>query len=202
MDEGNSNEKDFRMSLGKQAKILTESQQKVVLRHLSEGRHAKRNIVMFLLSVDAALRAKEIASLEWSMLTDATGALTDEVRLQDRASKGRSGGVVFMSKRLKAALATYSQGQELTGKVIKSQRNKAMSPQVVTNWFFNLYRDLGYEGCSGHSGRRSCITRWARNITAAGGSLRDVMHLARHSSIVMTQRYIEVSEDACRRVVG
>jgi integrase/recombinase XerD len=35
---------------------------------------------MFLLSCDAALRAKEIALLEWSMLTDATGALTDEIR--------------------------------------------------------------------------------------------------------------------------
>lgn len=78
------------MSLGKQAKTLTDAQQKVVLKHLSDGRHAKRNTVMFLLSVDAALRAKEIASLEWSMLTDASGTLSDEIRLQDRASKGRS----------------------------------------------------------------------------------------------------------------
>ena len=190
------------MSLGKQAKTLTDAQQRVVLKHLSEGRQSKRNIVMFLLSCDAALRAKEIASLEWSMLTDATGALTDEIRLQDRASKGRSGGVVFMSKRLKAALIAYSHDQALTGRVIRSQTGKPISPQVVTNWFFNLYRDLGYEGCSSHSGRRTAITAWARKISSVGGSLRDVQALARHSSIAMTQRYIEVSEDACRRVVG
>ena len=30
----------------------------------------------------------------------------------------------------------------------------------------------------------------------------DVQSLARHSSLQMTQKYIEVSEDACRRVVG
>jgi integrase len=190
------------MALSKQAKTLSDAQQRVILNHLSQGRHSKRNRVMFLLSCDAALRAKEIASLEWSMLTDATGALTDEIRLVDKASKGRSGGVVFMSKRLKSALAEYSRDHAVTGTVIKSQTGKPMSPQVVTNWFFNLYRDLGYEGCSGHSGRRTAITRWARNITAAGGSLKDVMHLARHSSIAMTQRYIEVSEKACRRVVG
>lgn len=190
------------MALGKQAKTLTDAQQRVVLKHLAEGRHAKRNTVMFLLSVDAALRAKEIASLEWSMLTDATGALTDEIRLVDRASKGRSGGVVFMSKRLKAALAEYRRDQAMTGRVIKSQTGKAMSPQVVTNWFFNLYRDLGYEGCSSHSGRRTAITTWARKISLVGGSLRDVQALARHSSIAMTQRYIEVSEVACRKVVG
>jgi integrase len=190
------------MSLGKQAKTLSDAQQRVILNHLNQGRHSKRNTVMFLLSCDAALRAKEIASLEWSMLTDASGALTDEIRLQDRASKGRSGGVVFMSKRLKAALIGYAEAEKLTGRVIKSQRGKPMAAQVITNWFFRLYRELGYDGCSSHSGRRTAITTWARKISSVGGSLRDVQALARHSSIAMTQRYIEVSEDACRRVVG
>ena len=35
-----------------------------------------------------------------------------------------------------------------------------------------------------------------------GGSLLDVQSLARHSSLQMTQRYIEVSEDAMKKVVG
>ena len=190
------------MSLGKQAKTLTEAQQRIVLSHLVSGRHAKRNTLMFLLSVDAALRAKEIASLEWSMLTDATGALTDQIRLQDRASKGKSGGVIFISKRLKAALEVYAHDQGREGAIIKSQRGRQMSAQIVVNWFFNLYRDLGFEGCGSHSGRRTAITSWARKISSVGGSLRDVQAMARHSSIAMTQRYIEVSEDACRRVVG
>ena len=107
-----------------------------------------------------------------------------------------------MSKRLKLALIDYSRDQELTGQIVKSQSGKSMAPQVVTNWFFNLYRDLGYEGCSSHSGRRTAITNWARKISSVGGSLRDVQALARHSSIAMTQRYIEISDQACRRVVG
>ena len=190
------------MALCKQAKTLTEGQQRVILAHLNAGRLAKRNRVMFLLSIDAALRSKEIASLEWGMLTDASGALTDEIRLQDRVSKGRSGGVVFMSRRLKAALAEHSQGQSLSGRVLKSYRGGELTAQVVTNWFFNLYRELGFEGCSSHSGRRTAITTWARKISSVGGSLRDVQALARHSSIATTQKYIEISENACRRVVG
>ena len=62
------------MALGKQAKILTEAQQKVVLSYLAGRRLAQRNTVMFLLSVDAGLRAKEIAALEWAMVTDAQPA--------------------------------------------------------------------------------------------------------------------------------
>jgi site-specific recombinase XerC len=38
--------------------------------------------------------------------------------------------------------------------------------------------------------------------TDADGSLRDVQELARHSSLQMTQKYIEVSEGAMKRVVG
>ena len=46
------------------------------------------------------------------------------------------------------------------------------------------------------------ITKWARKISSVGGSLRDVQSLARHSSLAMTQKYIEVSEDAMKKVVG
>ena len=190
------------MALGKQAKILTEAQQKVVLSYLAERRLAQRNTVMFLLSVDAGLRAKEVAALEWAMVTDAQGALTDEIRLQDRASKGRSGGVVFMSKRLRVALDALAAGEALRGSVVKAQGGCGMGAQTVVNWFFKLYLELGFYGCSSHSGRLTAITRWARKISAAGGSMRDVQSLARHSSLAMTQRYIECSEDAMRKVVG
>ena len=200
------------MSLGKQAKVLTDNQQKAVLgciaarRHAARRhaarRHAARNTLMFLLSVDAGLRAKEIAQLDWSMITDAVGNIAGEIRLQDIAAKGNSGGVVFISKRLGDALAAYGNGQLLKGRVIKSQNGAGMNAQVVTNWFFNLYRELGYDGCSSHSGRRTAITRWARRISSVGGSMRDVQSLARHSSLAMTQRYIDISEEACRRVVG
>ena len=77
------------MALGKQAKTLTEAQEKAVLGFLADGRQAQRNRVMFLLSVDAGLRSKEIAFVTWEMVTDATGALTDEIRLEDTASKGK-----------------------------------------------------------------------------------------------------------------
>jgi len=189
------------MSLGKQAKILTEAQQKVVLSYVAGRRLALRNTVMVLLGLDAGLRAKEIALLEWSLVTDAQGVLTDEIRLQDRASKGRSGGVVFMSKRLRLALEALAADKRLSGTVVRSQGGRSMSPQVVTNFFFNLFRDLGFEGCSGHSLRRNAITKWGRKISSVGGSIRDVQRLARHSSLAMTQRYIEASEDAMRKVV-
>ena len=39
------------------------------------------------------------------MVLDAEGNLTDAIRLENKSAKGSSGGVAYMSERLKAALA-------------------------------------------------------------------------------------------------
>lgn len=82
------------MALGRQAKILTDRQQRTALTQVATHRCAERDRVILLLSYRAGLRTKEIAHLTWSMVTDGTGALSDCIRLQDVASKGRSGRVI------------------------------------------------------------------------------------------------------------
>jgi integrase len=62
---------------------------------------------------------------------------------------------------------------------------------AVQVWFHRLYQDLGFAGASSHSGRRTFITRTAKKIVEAGGSLRDVQELAGHTSLSTTQRYIQ-----------
>src|SRR5213080_2234938 len=58
------------------------------------------------------------------------------------------------------------------------------------------------DGCSSHSGRRTFITRAARKVSQVGGSLRDVQELAGHTSLAMTQRYIEGDTEAKRKLVA
>ena len=190
------------MALGKQAKTLTDKQVKVVLHHIAETKDPVRNKVIFLLGLDAALRAKEIAAVEWRMVCDANGVLTDELRLEDKSAKGKSGGVIYLSSRLQDALAELKEVSPTTGTIIKTRAGKSFSAATMTNWFFHLYQDLGFEGCSSHSTRRTAITRWARTISQHGGSMRDVQQLARHSSLQQTQKYVEVYEGAMKRVVG
>ena len=60
--------------------------------------------MIFLLSVKAGLRAKEIASLTWAMVTDAEGTLSNTISLTDIASKGRGGRVIPINKDLRASL--------------------------------------------------------------------------------------------------
>jgi integrase len=90
-----------------------------------------------------------------------------------------------------------------TGAVIRSERGGArgLRPGSVVNWFRRLYAELGLNGCSSHSGRRTFITNAARLVFKAGGSLCDVQQLAGHRSIDQTQAYIDASARAKRRLI-
>ena len=193
------------MALSKQAKVLSKGQVQALLGYVSRGRHGARNRVIALLSVRAGLRAKEVAGLTWSMVTDSEGAVAADIRLEDRASKGRSGRVIPMNSELREALVALRQLQGGDrGKsqfVVKTQRSDRTSAQAIVNQFGRWYRELGFSGCSSHSGRRTAITFWARRISNVGGSIRDVQVLAGHSALVTTQRYIEADAGAMRRVV-
>ena len=92
------------MSHGKQAKMLTPKQETAVLTYLQTLRYPVRDRVMFLLSIKAGLRAKEIACLTWSMVTDADGQVAEMLALPNRASKGRGGGrMIPLNLTLRAA---------------------------------------------------------------------------------------------------
>ena len=188
------------MSLHKQAKILSTAQQKALLTHVSGKRHALRNRVIVLLSTKAGLRAKEIAMVSWPMLTDPEGNLSDSIALQNIASKGKSGRIIPIHPDLKSALVALAEaGTE--GQVIRSERRKQTSAAVITNMLAAWYLDLGFEGCSSHSGRRTFITNAARKVSQVGASLKDVQMLAGHSSLATTQRYIEGDTDAQKKLV-
>jgi len=85
--------------------------------------------------------------------------------------------------------------------LVSTERASRTSPQAIVNLFSQWYLDLGFSGCSSHSGRRTFITNVARKISTVGGSLRDVQIMAGHSNLSTTQRYIEGSGEAQRRVV-
>lgn len=191
------------MSLSKQAKHLSKGQIEAVLGYLVKTRHPIRNRLIFLLSIKAGLRAREIALLTWSMATDAEGRIGRAILLENEASKGRSGRAVPINNELRRALIAW---HDLTrpaasSRVISTERSKQTSPQVIVNLFARWYEQIGFDGCSSHSGRRTFITNAARKISLVGGSLRDVQMLAGHTSLRVTQRYIDGDQDAQRKIV-
>lgn len=196
------------MALGKQAKVLSKQQVDAVLGYVGNRINGLRDQTIFLLSVRAGLRAKEIAGLKWSMITTPDGQIGDLINLTDIASKGNSGRIIPINKQLHRYLVRLLAVERMrrgfdfaTAHVITTQRSMSTSPQAIVNMFFRWYQELGLNGCSSHSGRRTFITNAAKKISTVGGSIRDVQVLAGHSSLQTTQRYIEGDTEARRKIV-
>jgi integrase/recombinase XerC len=201
IDAATPKQQEFIMS--KPAKVLTAADLRRVLDHTSDCRDAARSRVMVLLSFKAGLRAAEIAGLDWSMVLGADGRLADHLAIADRIAKNASGRRVPINVALRTALVLLRRqlGQTTQGPVMLSARGSHMTPRSIVNWFAQLYRELGFSGCSSHSGRRTFITQTARLLSKAGGSLPDVQKLAGHRALTTTERYIEVGRDAQRKLV-
>jgi integrase len=188
---------------GKQAKILSADHIDDLLFFADRSRHPVRNRVIVLLSVKAGLRAAEIANLSWPMVLSPAGEINTIIELRDQIAKMGSGRIVPMHTDLRDALAALrKQVGSDDSTIVRSERGGPMTPLSIVIWFSRRYSELGLEGCSSHSGRRTFITRAARLVHKAGGSLRDVQLLAGHRSIQTTQRYIDGDSDAQRRLVS
>ena len=187
---------------GRQAKTLSADNIKDLLVYASCTRHPLRNSVIVLLSAKAGLRAGEIANLTWDMLVDANGHISGLIELRDQAAKKCSGRSIPVHPDVAAALAAWRQAGPSSDYVIASERGRAMTASSIVVWFNRAFKNIGLKGCSSHSGRRTFVTRAARIVHKAGGSLRDVQLLAGHRSILTTQRYIDGDSDAQRKLVA
>ena len=121
------------MGLTKQAKTLAGRKTAHLQAFLQQTRYPERNQAILLLSVKAGLRAKEIAALTWDMLTDAEGNLGFAIHLRNEATKGSSGRVIPMNRKLRKALKTLFQVRGAGPYVVTSERSKSTSAAVIVN---------------------------------------------------------------------
>jgi integrase len=188
---------------GRQAKILTDKQIENLLAYTTSTKNANRDSIMVLLSIKAGLRAAEISNLTWDMIVDASGEIGSTIELRDHAAKNKNGRRIPLHPALREALIAWRvRSRGPAAHVITSQRGPRMTAVSIVNWFAAAFRAVGLKGCSSHSGRRTFITRAARRVYQAGGSLRDVQLLAGHRSIETTQRYIDGDTDVQRKLVS
>jgi integrase len=187
---------------GKQAKILSLGDLNDLLVFARCTRHSLRNRVIVLLAAKTGLRAGEITKLTWEMVLDPTGDIGAVIELRDVVAKNGRGRLIPMHPDLRQVLVAYRGLSTSIGPVIRSERGGPMTPLSIVVWFNRAFRNIGLNGCSSHSGRRTFITRAARLVHKAGGSLRDVQLLAGHRSIQTTQCYIDGDSDVQRKLVA
>jgi integrase/recombinase XerD len=191
-----------RALMSKQAKTLTATETRRVLDYVATRPHAERNRAMFLTMLYAALRVKECASLRYADVLDAEGKIKAEIYLSAEQTKGSKTGTVFVSDKLRKELQAYIRAvpyKSITDKLFYSQKRPVdgWNSNTLCQFFHHLFRNVGIDGASSHSPRRTAIT----NLADKGVSVRVLQSIARHANISTTQCYIDVNDTMKRKAI-
>ena len=194
-----------------QAKVLNEKEIRKVLLYIAAHKHSARNRAMFLLTTNCGLRAKEVAALRLCDVLTVEGKIREEFFLSAEKTKGSKGRTIYLSQKIQEELHNYLSSRFKLSDLLavtytdtnralfatQKNSNRGFSPSTMAQHFHYLYRSSKICGASSHSGRRGFIT----NLANKGVSVRLLMELVGHSSMSVTQKYIDVNPKMLRASV-
>ena len=195
-----------------QAKVLTEKEIKKVIKVIESKRHASRNRCMFMMTHMSGARISEVASLRICDVLASDGSIKSEVYLSALQTKGSKGRTLYLSDKLREEINLYLKTRfklkdllpvtmtDTVRALFTNQKDcqRGFSASTACQMFHYWYKEAKIEGASSHSGRRGFIT----NLANKGVHVRILQELAGHSSIAVTQKYIDVNQDKLRIAVG
>ena len=195
-----------------QAKVLTEKEIKKVIKVIESKRHASRNRCMFMMTHVSGARISEVASLRICDVLASDGGIKSEVYLSALQTKGSKGRTLYLSDKLREEINLYLKTRfklkdllpvtmtDTVRALFTNQKDcqRGFSASTACQMFHYWYKEAKIEGASSHSGRRGFIT----NLANKGVHVRILQELAGHSSIAVTQKYIDVNQDKLRIAVG
>jgi len=194
-----------------QAKVLTEKEIKKVVKLIDSKRHSTRNRCMFLLTHGSGMRIGEVASLRLCDVLASDASIKSQVYLSAQQTKGSKGRTVYLSDKMREEINLYLKTRfklndllavtltDTSRALFANQKDchRGFSASTACQMFHYWYKEAKIEGASSHSGRRGFIT----NLANKGVHVRILQELAGHSSIAVTQKYIDVNHDKLRIAV-
>ena len=194
-----------------QAKVLSEKEIKKVVKLIESKRHSTRNRCMFLMTHMSGARIGEVASLRICDVLASDGSIKSEVYLSAQQTKGSKGRTLYLSEKLQKEIEFYLKTRfklkdllavtltDTSRALFANQKDchRGFSASTACQMFHYWYKEAKIEGASSHSGRRGFIT----NLANKGVHVRILQELAGHSSLAVTQKYIDINHDKLRVAV-
>jgi integrase/recombinase XerD len=156
------------MSADENPRTLTEAEFTKLLDYAEQTRQPVRSRVIILLSFQAGLSASEIASLRWQNCITIQGGISDHLVITDDVARknDHAGKRIPLDLDLRLALADLymiSDDRSPNVPVILTKRQKhGLLTRAIVEWFRAVYADLGLEGCSSDTGRRTFLEKKRR----------------------------------------
>ena len=194
-----------------QARVLTDKDIKRALSFIGTKRTATRDRALFMTGILTGMRAKELSSIRIADVLGSDAEIRDEIHLSSNMTKGKRGRTVLLNKKVREEIANYLRERfktkdlqpilltDTSRALFSNQKNnvRGFTANGMSKHLSQLFSDIGIDGASAHSLRRSYISK----IASFGTSIRVIQKLAGHQDIKTTALYIEVSDSMLRKAV-
>ena len=185
------------------AKIINEKEQRQIFKAIELGNHSNRNRLIFSVGLLAGLRSCELSNLKVSDVIDEADKVKAVINLKASQVKGNKTNRIFISDKLKKEILIYiakvpmklEKRHDYLFKTQKRTQFKAQSMQLLIK---GISESANVFGVTSHSLRRTFITGLSNKMINA----RVIQKLARHSSLAITQLYIETNDSQLLKAVN
>jgi integrase/recombinase XerC len=169
-------------------------------------RGCRRDLTILTLVLTTGLRLKELVGLNVGDVMTRSGEVAWRVDLPKKITKGRRGGVAFLSERARAVLRDFLQAKRVMREsmrqdapLFRSSLTRRLSLRRVQMLFARWQREAGFEAhYNFHTLRHTAIT----NVYRATKDLFLTQRFARHASPVTTVAYTHPSDEELYAKIG
>ena len=185
------------------AKLLSEKEQKQIFKAIEIGTHKDRNRLIFSFGLFAGLRSIELCNLKVSDVIDDANKVKEVINLKKEQVKGNKSNSVYVSEKLKKEILRYIaiDTNKLTNRhdyLFKTQKRTQFTAGGIQLLIKTVSENANVFGVTSHSLRRTFITGLSNKMISA----RVIQKLARHSSLAITQLYIETNDEQLLKAVN
>jgi integrase/recombinase XerD len=148
---------------------------------------------MFLLTHQSGMRVGEVAALRICDVLTQDSQIKEEVRLSAFQTKGVRSRIVYLPTKVQAEIRDYLLTRfklrdlapifltDTNRALFSTQKNsnRGFSANTLAQYFHYLYKEVGIDGASSHSGRRGFITNLAnKGVSVVSDPLTRVLSTA------------------------
>jgi len=185
------------------AKVLCEKEQKQIFKAIELGNHSNRNRLIFSFGLYSGLRSIELCNLQVCDVLDEANNVKEVIYLKAHKVKGNKANRIFVGDKLKREIICYFKNEthKLKNKadfVFKTQKRTQFRAQSMQLLIKTICNEANVFGVTSHSLRRTFITGLSNKMISA----RVIQKLARHSSLAITQLYIETNDAQLLKAVN